>query len=133
MAKNSTAYFYNSGASISLSLTTSYQDFVTAQADDSVLSVLVFTNTNATTAKTVTVADKDSIVIGTIVVPANSGQAIAAPAIDVLSTRLLVTCEYDAFGNSVIRLFFSGPDKIRLKVDSVTSGTVIAIGKRNDF
>jgi len=133
MAKNSTAYFYNGGASLVLSLTTSYQDFVTAQADDSVLSSLVFTNTNSTTAKTVTVANKDDVVIGTITVPANSGLSISAPAIDVLSTRLLLTCEYDAFGNSVIRLYFSGPDKIRLKVDSIASGTVIAFGKRNDF
>jgi hypothetical protein len=133
MAKNSTAYFYNSGASIALSLTTSYQDLVTAQAEDSVLSVLVATNTNTTTAKTLTFADKDDKVLATVTIPANSGNSISNPPIDLLSTRLLLTVEYDAFGNSVIRLFYSGPDKIKAKVDSVSGGTVILFGKRNDY
>lgn len=133
MPKNSTAYFYNNGASIALSLTTSYQDFAVAQSNDSVVSVLVATNTNTSTAKTVTFADKDDLVIGVVTIPANSGNSISAPAIDLLATRLLYTCEYDAFGNSVIRLFYSGPDKIRAKVDSISSGTVILFGKRNDY
>jgi hypothetical protein len=107
----------------------------TAGAQGSVLEALGVTNTD-TVASTMNLYVNDGSVdhlIGTVNVPASSGNTTAAPSLDLLRNAQLPQLEFDALGNQVIKLKAAYALKAAL-TGTITSGKLIDIlGSGGDF
>lgn len=120
-----TPRFFATSRNAAVALTTSLQDLIAGVANQSFVNVLFVINTGATL-RTLTITDESGNILGVLQVSPSVGILASTPPLDILTTRLIARVEYDAYGNSGIRLNGTA-NKLRVKQD-VGTDLIVHVG-----
>lgn len=119
------ARFYATSRNAAVSLTTSLQLLIAGVVNQSFVNVLFVVNTGAST-RTLTITDESGNILGVIQVSPSVGILASTPTLDIMTTRLIARVEYDAYGNSGIRLNGTG-NTLKAKQD-VGTDLIVHVG-----
>jgi len=126
-----TPKFYSTGESGSLTLSASLQVITTGQSEDSDIVVLSVVNL-APTSKTLTIADTAGNTLGSIFLPANAGNAIANPPIDLMKPGFgVVGLEPNPMGG--YNIFLPAGETLQAMLNNITGGAARIYWKRKDY
>lgn len=140
MAKTTTSPFLQQSKHAEGSITTATGagtkvTIFTAGTNDSVLKSLNLASTDTAAINVqifVNVSGTDRL-LGTVPIPANSGNNGSVPSVDVLRSSMLPSLSYDAYGNKVLNLKAGTTVKISAITAPAAGKQIDIVGEAGDF